>query len=208
MILTESGEIGIFTDAGEAVLRPSLYAISRLGSPRDIVEQYALIMTEFDDERLRRQQLDAARRIILACGREADQDLLFRLYGYMGAEGDELKWVPGEANPEHILPLARSLMRHGVTGVNPPEKRRGNKEPEYSEEFIAKDFVAAAIAHLGMTEREAWDATMTMLVAALRAKFPPMESNEPGARAPTKEEHEETMAWYDRVEAARKKKLH
>lgn len=208
MILTESGEIGIFTDAGEAILRPSLYAISRLGDARGIVEHYALIMSELDDDGARRQQMDAARRVILTCGKDSEQDLLCRLYGYLGADGGELKFIPGEANPDHILPLARCLMRHGVTGVNPPEKKRGNKEPEYSEEFVARDFVAAAMAHLGMSEREAWDMTMTTLVAALRAKFPPVEGNEPGARAPTKEEHEVTMAWFERVEAARKKKLH
>lgn len=61
------------------------------------------------------------------------------------------------------------------------------------------------VVHLGMSEREAWNATMTSLVAALRAKYPPMEKDSPGARAPTLEEHEATEAWFERVEAKRRK---
>lgn len=43
----------------------------------------------------------------------------------------------------------------------------------------------------------------TELMVALRAKFPPQESSDPGGKAPAKEQHEETMAWFERVEAAR-----
>ncbi|MEN1443551.1 DUF6246 family protein, partial [Pseudomonas aeruginosa] len=56
----------------------------------------------------------------------------------------------------------------------------------------------------GLSEREAWSMTMTGLIGALRAKYPPTESNAPGARAPTAAEHDATMEWSDKIEAKRK----
>lgn len=46
--------------------------------------------------------------------------------------------------------------------------------------------------------------TMTGLIGALHAKYPPTESNAPGARAPTAAEHDATMEWFDKIEAKRK----
>ena len=57
------------------------------------------------------------------------------------------------------------------------------------------------MAHLGIGERDAWAMTMTSLVAALRAKFP-----QPKSASPTVEEHDATMAWFERVQAMRGEK--
>jgi len=97
-------------------------------------------------------------------------------------------------------------MKHGITGALPDLPRKAGQEQEFVKEFDARAHVSLAIAHLGMSSAEAWQMTMTELVGALRAKFPQAESNAPGARAPTAEEHEATMAWFERVEAARKQK--
>ncbi len=197
MILTEVGEVGVH--AGEAlyVLRPSLYAMSRIGSPAEIVAVYAAVMADAP------AVIDAL-GVVYAC---CDDDLT-DIFGHVeaAADGGGLTYLPGRAPVEHVVHIARCLLKHGVTGALPELPRPPDDEPAYVKEFDARAHVALAMAHLGMSEREAWNITMTALVGALRAKFPRPESNAPGARAPTKEEHEATMAWFERVEAARNKK--
>jgi len=203
MILTEIGEVGVY--AGEHVvrLRPSLYAMSRLGDPAEIVETFATVMGGADDEAQARRLFQAALGVIYACASEdVDPSSLFGMYE---ATAGSLEYVPGAAPAEHVVPLARCLLKYGVTGALPPLPRRpGDDEPVYMKEFVARDHVAMAMAHLGVSERDAWDLTMTGMVGALRAKFPQAESNAPGAKAPTKEQHDATMAWFDKIEAKRK----
>src|SRR5690606_11937553 len=127
-------------------------------------------------------------------------------FGCYEFRGDAIRYTSGTAPAAHVVPLAQCLMRHGVVGVAKPLPRRADAEDQYLTEFDAKEHAALAMAHLGLTEREAWYMTMTGLVAALRAKFPPSPKDTPGARAPSKEEHEATMEWFERVEAARRAK--
>lgn len=205
MILTEIGEIGIQTGGQLHKLRPSLYAISQLGTPTEIVSLYARIMGT----------LELTRRNV--------EDVLFVCYSCM--DGDALlfgtfvptqrpkrgtpavRFKPGPVPVENAVHIARSLLRHGVTGALPPLPQRPGDEPtSYTEEFDARANVSLAIAHLGASSEQAWQMTMTELVGALRAKFPPVESTGPGAKAPTREEHDQTMAWFEGVEAALKQR--
>lgn len=203
MILTEIGEIGVHTGAVTYVLRPSLFAMSQLGSPAQIVDLFATVMADVELPRLQMAQLQDAVSVLNVCAGEGDVSGLF---GYW-EEGDQaLEYRPGIVPKEDCLALARCLLRHGVIGAIPAELPRPGKEPEYLREFNARDMAALAMAHLGLNEREAWGMTMTALVAALKSKFPPAESNEPGARAPSKEEHEQTMEWFERIEAKRRKR--
>jgi len=201
MILTEIGEIGAHVGGKTFVLRPSLYAMSQLGEPGQIVELYAQVMTEGLQGREARDQFGNALAVLFACSEED-------LSGVFGCFTEPNKYRPGLASIDHIIPLARCLLRHGVTGANPPLPRRHDDEPEYVQGFVARDHVATAMAHLGVSEHEAWRMTMTGLVAALRAKFPPNDSQAPGARAPTKEQHEATEAWFDAIDAKRKGGAH
>src|SRR5690606_39729556 len=105
-----------YTDAGEAVLRPSLYAISRIGTPREIVELFAVVMSEGGGEEAEQRRISAARSVIYCCGLDEDRDLLFRLFGHLAEQDEEMVHVPGEAEAD-ILPLARCLLKHGVTGA-------------------------------------------------------------------------------------------
>lgn len=198
MILTDIGEIGVHVGERVHILRPSLYAMTQLGTPAEIVEVYAVVMAELNEGPHRWHQFSEALRVIHACSTED----LCDVFGYFNGRD---KYVRKLADMDDILPLARCLIQHGVTGVNKPLPRRADDPEEYVREFHAAEHVAVAVAHLGMTEREAWNATMTSLVAALRAKYPPMEKDTPGARAPTLEEHEATEAWFERVEAKRRK---
>lgn len=202
MILTETGEIGVHAGDRVHVLRPSLYAMSQIGEPAQIVEIYATVMTEGLQGKAATDQFGEALAIIHACA-DADISDLFGQF-YFSEHRQRFIYRHGLADPKDVLILARALLRHGITGVLPPLPRRDDSEPEYSAEFVARDYVALAMAHLGMSEREAWAMTMTGLVSALRAKFPPTESQAPGAKAPTKAQHEATEAWFERIEAKRK----
>ena len=99
------------------------------------------------------------------------EDDISDVFGYFDAPR---KYIPGAAPAEHIRPLARCLLKHGVVGALPPPKvRPEDAPPEYREDFDARGMVALAMAHLGLPEAEAWRMTMTSLVGAMRAKFPP-----------------------------------
>ncbi|MFA5489616.1 MAG: DUF6246 family protein [Candidimonas sp.] len=198
MVLTQIGEIGISFEGREYKLRPSLYAMTQIGEPVEIVRVYASVMSEEPHA----EQFDDALAVIYACS----EDDLAELYGGHEATEGGLKYAPGSAPVEHVLPLARCLMKHGITGALPELPRKAGQDPEFVKEFDARAHVSLAIAHLGMSSAEAWQMTMTELVGALRAKFPQIESNTPGARAPTADEHNATMEWYERVEQARKRK--
>lgn len=204
MILTEIGEIGIHAGGRTHLLRPSLHAMSQLGTPAEIVSVFVSVMGRVSDDHARRLQLQDALGVIFAC---AGDDDLSGLFGALEPRknGSGLVYRPGAAPVSVILPLARALLRHGIVGALPPE--RNGKEGEYSQEFNARDLVALAIAHLGMNEREAWGLTMTSLMSAMRAKFPPQESSAPGVKAPTKDQHTATMQWFEKV-SARRRTLH
>lgn len=195
MVLTEIGEIGIQTDSGEYKLRPSLYAMTQLGDPKEIVRVFASVMSEQPHT----EQFDDALAVIYACS----GDDLSGLFGGYEATEKGLRYVPGTAPVEHVLPLARCLMKHGVTGALKELPRKAGEDPEYVKEFDARAHVSLAIAHLGMSSADAWQMTMTEIVGALRAKFPPADSDAPGARAPTLEEHQATMEWFEEVERLR-----
>ena len=200
MVLTEVGEVGLSVGDVTHVLRPSLYAMSKLGEPVEIVELFARMMAEPHGEKARWRQFSDALCILHCC---ADSDIS-EVVGYFN---ERLKYVYKKADLEDIITIARHLMRHGIIGVLPEQPRRHDAKQEYTKEFIARDHVAAAMAHLGVSEREAWNMTMTALVGALRSKYPPSSKDSPGANAPTLEEHEATMAWADAVEEKRRKML-
>lgn len=195
MILTDIGEIGVHLGDRVYILRPSLYAMTQLGSPASIVETYAVVMADLDQGPHRWHQFSEALRVIHACSEEDLSDV----FGYFNGRD---KYVRKLADMADILPLARCLIQHGVTGVNKPVARRAEDSSDYVKEFNAAEHVAMAVAHLGMSERDAWNCTMTSLVAALQAKFPPVDGA--GSNAPSADEHDAAMEWFERVEAKMK----
>lgn len=192
-VFKDVGEIGITYGDRHFLLRPSLYNMTQLGEPQEVVRTYASVMHADDHE----ERFDDALATIYACSEE-DLSEIFGIYN------EEWIYTPGVAPVADILPIARCLLKHGVTGALEPLKQEAGKEPEYVQEFVARDHVALAVAHLGLSEREAWDMTMTSLVGAMRAKFP--QADAPGSKAPSKEELDEALDWHDRVTAARAKR--
>jgi len=181
----------VFSEKGNFLLRPSLYAMSQLGGPEEIVRTYASVMNG--------NLMDSV-GVLHACTEED----LSGVFGYYESTDSGTRYIPGRAPTEQLVLLAQCLVKHGVTGALVPLPRRAGEDPEFVTGFHVREHVAMAVAHLGIQEEAAWNMTMTSLVGALRAKFPLLEKDNPGAKAPTAEEHDATMEWFDKVEMVRK----
>lgn len=204
MTLVHIGEVGIHHAGGSLVLRPSLLAMSRLGTPAEIVQTVAVVFGQgLNGTRLSiKQQLRAALDVWYACApEETDLD---PLTGYFSPRGG---WRMGAADPSDVVNVAQALLRHGV--LADPEPRSENedapKDDEYSPLFDCRKNAAFAMGHLGLTEQEAWRMTMTGIRLAVEAKYPKQETPEQQSakRAPTLSEYDATMEWFEKVQAAK-----
>lgn len=157
-VLTEIGEIGIHTPGREVLLRPSLYAMSQIADPVgrlvDLFEGDPAI------------QFDAALEVVQACADEDVSDLTGRMGSRYGT------WVCGKIPTADLVVLAQSLARHGLIGVVPKLPPLPEEQGDYTPGFEPREFVATAIAHLGLNESEAWNLTVTGFILAMRAKYP------------------------------------
>lgn len=188
--LTAIGEIGITAKSRDFLFRPSLYAMSLLDDP---VKSFADIHSPATDRETERARFMASVEVLQAC---IDEDIS-ELVGETGSRHD--LWKPGLINPEKIVILASSLIRHGLIGPKFDNDDIGEKKKDYSEKFDPAGIVALAIAHLSMSEQQAWDMTVTGFVMAMRAKFPP-----PPRTTPNVKELDAMMDWLDKVNAAEK----
>ena len=102
----------------------------------------------------------------------------------------------GKLSPNELVVLAQHLITHGVLGDQP--QTAGGDKGEYSPRFDARSWVYLAVAHLGVSEFEAWGMTMTGLRAALAAKYPQKEK----PKTPTDEEYDEFMEMADALMVA------
>lgn len=208
MILTQTGEIGIHKGGAVYKLRPSLYAISKLGTPAEIVEIFASVHAEHFTPRGRTEQFAQALAVLYACCQDdAQSEAVVGTYTpRMQAFGKP--WAPGVYRPgfiaaRYVLPFARSLLVHGVIGDIDRTSDGPQSEDSYLSEFDTRDYVAMAMAHLGCSEPEAWNLTMTGFALALRSKYPATnkKAGPDGRRAPSSAEHDEMMAWLDQIDA-------
>ncbi len=189
--ITQIGEVGISFGDRDWLFRPSLAAISSIGSPKEIVEKFSILSTPPKHNPFwpvpayrawEREVMATAYDVLMAC---CDEDVT-PLLGHMGS-----KWgsfVPGAMPAQDMVHIARSLMRHGLVGAKPEGRLLKQPKEEYVPEFKAREFVAQAIAHLGLSSAEAWNLTMTEFSSAMQSKF-----GKPETLPPT-EEHDEAMA--------------
>lgn len=222
-VITAIGEQGLTLPTGESVkLRPSFYAMTQLGEPREIVEKFARLYAPpqlvqsmpFDTTgaKMLAQQINSkivkdywldmlflSWEVLTAC---SDQDLR----PFIGEPGTRYKsYRPGPVSFEAMLVLARSLMRHGIIGPIPEksqaqlefEAQQPRDKSKYTDEFHSLGYVSKAVAHLGVSEEEAWNMTLTGFVAHWEAKF-----GEPKDKRHS-EEHDDTMAWLAKVNSKR-----
>jgi hypothetical protein len=188
--ITSVGEVGVSSGDLDFLFRPSLAAMDSLGSPSEIVTKFGIL---FSAPKLNpiwpvsayraweREVMATAYDVLMAC---CDEDVS-PLLGHMGS-----KWgsfVPGAMPAQDMVHIARSLMRHGIIGLKPEGRLMAKPKEEYVPEFKPREFVAQAIAHLGLSSAEAWNLTMTEFSGAMQSKFGKPET------LPI-EEHDEAMS--------------
>ncbi len=205
MIVTEAGEVGVYARGRSYKFVPSLLAMTKLGAPAEIVRVFSSAMTEFEHPSRTGHCID----VLYACCADDVAPLVgsFWLMGHYDEAGayqpGKMTRLPGLMGEHEIVTIAQHLLKHGVVGDAPPLPRKEGDAPEYVPEFDARGHVAAAIAHLGVSSAEAWNMTMTELVLAFRAKFPPMADNKPANRAPSVEDLDRAMEWFAPIKEKR-----
>lgn len=215
--LTAIGEVGIEAGGRSYLLRPSLFSMTQIGSPAEIVYASAILLaTEPNNpdhlRRFRQERFEQALIVWYACA--GDQDI-GELVGGMApvSRADDgffsspfswgelvtrrapaFRYVPGRLPMADIVAIAQMLIRHGVVGNAVPSGEPGGVKGTFLAEFNAVDYAAAAMAHLGVSETDAWRMTMTSFVAAMHSKFPPPAPGSQEALRPhTAEEYDATM---------------
>lgn len=165
-------------DGSEYTFRPSFARIAALGSPAEIVKLYA---------DLHGPQAHRTAGYVLAT--LCDQDDPTPLLGWLDATG----WHDGAMPSAEQVLIARHLMQHGIIGKAKPSKGGG----QFSQEFHAAEYIAAARVHLGLSSADAEALSMTEFQTAFEMRFPEAKAKE----LPSREEYREMMA---KIEGKRK----
>lgn len=209
--LTAVGEVGIEYKGRSYLLRPSLFSMTRIGTPQEIVETFGIVLGGEPEghpvfapdaaKRWRAMRFETCLHVIRSC---CDDDVAPLIGGMVpSSTGRGIRYQPGAMDMEAVLAIARCLMRHGVVGNAKRDTSKPVDEEDFNAEFVAADFVAHAIAHLGMPAAEAWQMTMTTFHGAMRAKFPAP----PGGKPPkphTPKQYDATMARLEKINALRR----
>lgn len=204
---TAIGEVGLYgAGIDPVILRPSLRAMTSLGDGRALVELFAFVhggpvvppgSPKRAYQRAATEHFFACCDVIAACADGAD------VTPYTGSVGERYgTWRAGQMPTRDVVVIARHLLEHGLSGVK-RHSRGGTpvvNSSQYQNEIYPAEYAAQAIAHLGMSEADAWNQTMTGLGAALRSKFDPEGKRD---NIPTEEEHDHVMSWLEAINAQR-----
>lgn len=198
---THIGEASAQLDGATFMFRPTLANIADIGTPAEIVEVFAVVMSEPADKDHAWQQIGAALNVLYHCADEFTPELE-RLLGHW-VDPFPRRYHPGKMPAHAVIDIARQMLRHGVVGVTLQQiKQVVAPSGEYMAEFKAAEMAAMAAAHLGVTIEDAWRMTMTSIVQILAAKFPPDKNK--SVTVDDLEKNEKTVNWLKRVNAARK----
>ncbi|HFF8547279.1 TPA: DUF6246 family protein [Kluyvera cryocrescens] len=217
--LTDIGEFSVSDsrDGGrDYLLRPSFEAMTRVGSPTEIVQAYAIIygndvarlievctgiLGRFPDwlspsfNRAAEKLLSTSMLILQAC---CDDDLTPMIGEWKGWRSCVV-YRPGQMPKSDIIVLARHLMQHGVVGKAKVRQLQRHETGGRTTEFKAFDYISAARSHFGMSRSEASQLTMTEFQMLLAAKYPDQKGF-------TREEYDKVADDYLAKQATRKLK--
>lgn len=202
--ITDIGQAEIKLVGHTYFLNPSFLAMTRIGTPEEIVTAMVHVHGgHYPQHEIRNEQLlkdtyaicfarmiKAAALILQSC---CEEDISHLVGGYAYTPRGKVVMKKGFMPLEDVITLARHLIKHGVMGDQDNEDVE--KDGEYTKRFDARSFVYMAVAHLGMSEAEAWNMTMTSFRAAMDAKFPKPEK----AKIPSKKKYDDAMDWAERM---------
>lgn len=190
--ITEIGEMTISDTKNDYFFRPSFAAMTRIGSPHEIVETYATLngyevaqvvamaqdaygkIPEWLIRTLRkpvygRKILSAAMHVMQACCYED----ITPLVGEWRPGKRGIVYRAGVMSVGEIILIAHTLIEHGVMGKAPLRVlQRNEAKDQFTKEFRAIDYISAAQAHLGMSRADAECLTMTHFQLLMKAKYP------------------------------------
>ncbi len=178
-MLTEYGHAKVRWQGKDYTLSPSLINISKLGSPKEIIDDFkqfveASVIWKFI----------IATRVIDAC---SDIEIPDELLGSVKYSENKNKFL--YVQPPHGLPmmndaivLGEHLLLHGVCG----KSEKPNKSGDPITEFDPYKIMEVARIHLGLDAQESSRMTMTEFVRMMQVKFPPEEDDKPDSELDSK----------------------
>lgn len=192
--LTEIGECLIGAGRREYFFRPSFAAMTRIGSPAEIVQAFydlnhdtvsplfhraydaygsipAWIIEYVSKPGFADKAIGAAINILQACCEDDCSPLTGEMVPSRSRPG-ELVWVSGAASFEEMVMIASSLITHGIIGKAKVRKLQRNESGRMTREFHAVEYINAARAHFGISKDEAMRLTMTEFQLLLNTKYP------------------------------------
>ncbi|MGZ0799616.1 DUF6246 family protein [Kluyvera ascorbata] len=217
--LTDIGELSVSdsrADGEDYLLRPSFEAMTRIGSPAEIVQTYATIhgndVTQFIEvcsgtlerfpEWLSPSFNRAAERLLSTCMHVLQaccEDDLTTMIGEWKGWRHCVVYRPGLMPKSDIIVVAQHLMQHGVVGKAKVRQLQRHETGERTTEFKAFEYISAARSHFGMNRAEASQLTMTEFQILLAAKYPDQKGF-------TREEYDKVVDDYVAKQAVRRSK--
>lgn len=217
--LTDIGEF-VYSDSRtegkDYFFRPSFAAMTRIGSPEDIVRTYATVhgsevalLLEVCTGKLRsipswilpsfnraaEKILTACMHVLQACCDEELTPVIGEWKGWRHC----VVYRPGQMPKNDIIVLAQHLMQHGIVGKARVRQLQRHETGERTTEFKAFDYISAARSHFGMNRAEASQLTMTEFQMLLAAKYPDQKGF-------TRDEYDSIADEYLAKQAARRAK--
>jgi len=201
MIRVNSGDVEIKSDFGSFIFKPTMGNCINIGSPSDVISVFGdlhLIGANLDfisqKSYFRTQTKKVLRAALLVLNACCKEDIT-KLIGYEAPSKNRVNYVKGAMPVNDVITIARHLMKHMIIGKpSDTEKKKG----EFSKEFDASEIVDMAMLHLGLSESEALNLSMTRFQSMIAIKFPEKKSS-----FPTDQEYDETMEWANKVNEAR-----
>lgn len=164
MINVAVGDAAIEFEGREYILRPSFYAMQRIGSPEEIKDVFEwCVSASVRIEHgllLSRDELSACWHVLSSC---CDEDIPINLFGYHDANDDGILLFIEGAEPVYRLAiLANHLLKFGINGKPSKYMERKSKSAkgDRSTGFDPIEFVSAAVTNLNMPFYDAWNLHM------------------------------------------------
>ncbi|EFL9654153.1 hypothetical protein HZ31_000983 [Escherichia coli] len=190
MIHIKVGQCAVTVAGVRYVFTPSFAAMAKIENSIDLVQAFAIVHGGKYPNRLPVDPV-LRNRIMARCYGEmvqtsvlvlkacADSDISHLTGECKITPSGKLKLRHGIIPVDDVITLAKHLLFHGLIGDGPENKAAEQpQEGDYTPAFDVLEYVYSAVAHLGLSESEAWGMTMTGYRAAVRAKTPPDERNE------------------------------
>ena len=207
MAMTQIGEVLVGSRQKDYLFRPSFAAMTRIGSPKEIVQVFydinhdevtpllqrametyggipAWLIAHVSTAKFVAKSISAAINVLAACCDDECSALTGEMVPSRKRSGG-LVWHPGLLPFSDIVVLASSLMAHGIIGKAKVRQLQRNESGNMVTEFKAIEYINSARVHFGMPYAKAERLTMTEFILLLNAKYPEQKGY-------TREEYDQT----------------